>query len=394
MPSNFIEPVILRSWALDIPRTVFEPEHELFRRSVAAFLDREVAPHYAQWEKDGRVSREVWRKAGEEGLLLTTMPEEYGGVGGDFRTAAIIIEELAARAFAAPGYTLHSEIVAPYILHYGTEEQKLQWLPKMASGEYVASIAMTEPGTGSDVQSIRTTAIRDGNELIVNGAKTFITNGELADLVMVACKTDPDAGAKGVSLVMVETDRVGFSRGKKLEKMGEKAQDVAELFFDDVRVPPSNLLGEEGRGFAAMMDELPQERLIVVMGAVATMEAALKWTVEYTTDRKAFGKPIISFQNTRFKLAELKTEIAIARTFADKCLELHLEGKLDVPTAAGAKFWMTELEQKVLDTCLQFFGGYGYMMEFPIARAYTNARVHRIYAGTNEIMREIVARSL
>ena len=379
---------------MDIPRTVFEPEHELFRRSVAAFIDREITPNYAEWEKDGKVSREVWRKAGEEGLLLTTMPEEYGGAGGDFRTAAIIIEELAARAFAAPGYTLHSEIVAPYILHYGTEEQKRQWLPKMASGEYVASIAMTEPGTGSDVQSIRTTAIRDGNELVVNGAKTFITNGELADLVMVACKTDPNAGAKGVSLVMVETERAGFSRGKKLEKMGEKAQDVAELFFDDVRVSPSNLLGEEGRGFAAMMDELPQERLIVVMGAVATMEAALQWTVDYTTDRKAFGKPIISFQNTRFKLAELKTEVAIARTFADKCLELHLEGKLDVPTAAGAKFWMTELEQKVLDTCLQFFGGYGYMVEFPISRAYTNARVHRIYAGTNEIMREIVARSL
>lgn len=379
---------------MDIPRTVFEPEHELFRRSVAAFIDREITPNYAEWEKDGKVSREVWRKAGEEGLLLTTMPEEYGGAGGDFRTAAIIIEELAARAFAAPGYTLHSEIVAPYILHYGTEEQKRQWLPKMASGENVASIAMTEPGTGSDVQSIRTTAIRDGNELVVNGAKTFITNGELADFVMVACKTDPNAGAKGVSLVMVETERAGFSRGKKLEKMGEKAQDVAELFFDDVRVSPSNLLGEEGRGFAAMMDELPQERLIVVMGAVATMEAALQWTVDYTTDRKAFGKPIISFQNTRFKLAELKTEVAIARTFADKCLELHLEGKLDVPTAAGAKFWMTELEQKVLDTCLQFFGGYGYMVEFPISRAYTNARVHRIYAGTNEIMREIVARSL
>ena len=379
---------------MDIPRTVFEPEHELFRRSVAAFIDREITPNYAEWEKDGKVSREVWRKAGEEGLLLTTMPEEYGGAGGDFRTAAIIIEELAARAFAAPGYTLHSEIVAPYILHYGTEEQKRQWLPKMASGEYVASIAMTEPGTGSDVQSIRTTAIRDGNELVVNGAKTFITNGELADLVMVACKTDPNEGAKGVSLVMVETERAGFSRGKKLEKMGEKAQDVAELFFDDVRVPPSNLLGEEGRGFAAMMDELPQERLIVVMGAVATMEAALQWTIDYTTDRKAFGKPIISFQNTRFKLAELKAEIAIARTFADKCLELHLEGKLDVPTAAGAKFWMTELEQKVLDTCLQFFGGYGYMLEYPISRAYTNARVHRIYAGTNEIMREIVARSL
>ena len=379
---------------MDIPRTVFEPEHELFRKSVAAFLDREVAPYYAQWEKDGRVSREVWSKAGEEGLLLTTMPEEFGGAGADFRAAAVIIEELAKRAFAAPGYTLHSEIVAPYIAHHGTDEQKQRWLPKMASGEMIASIAMTEPGTGSDVQAIRTTAVRDGNELVVNGAKTFITNGELADLVMVACKTDPGEGAKGVSLVMVETDRAGFKRGRKLEKMGEKAQDVAELFFDNVRVPPSNLLGQEGRGFATMMQELPQERLIVVLGAVATMEAALQWTVDYTRDRQAFGQPLIEFQNTRFKLAELKTEIAVARVFADKCLALHLEGQLDVPTVAGAKFWVTELEQKVLDTCLQFFGGYGYMMEFPIARAYTNARVHRIYAGTNEIMRELVARSL
>lgn len=379
---------------MNIPRTVFEPEHELFRKSMGAFIDREIAPHYAQWEKDGKVSREVWRKAGEEGLLLTTMPEEFGGVGGDFRTAAIIIEELARRAFAAPGYALHSEIVAPYIAHHGTEEQKRRWLPKMASGEYIASIAMTEPGTGSDVQAIRTSAIRDGNELVVNGAKTFITNGELADLVMVACKTDPSQGAKGVSLVMVETDREGFSRGKKLEKMGEKAQDIAELFFDNVRVPPSNIIGEEGRGFATMMKELPQERLILVIGACATMEAALEWTLEYTRDRKAFGQPVFEFQNTRFKLAEIKTEVAAARVFADKCLELHVNGELDVPTVAGAKFWMTELEQKVLDTCLQFFGGYGYMEEFPISRAYTNARVHRIYAGTNEIMREIVARSL
>ena len=379
---------------MHIPRTIFEPEHELFRRSVAAFIDREITPHYAQWEKDGRVSREVWRKAGDEGILLTTMPEEFGGVGGDFRTAAIVIEELARRAYAAPGYALHSEIVAPYIAHHGTEEQKRRWLPKMASGEYIASIAMTEPGTGSDVQAIRTSAIRDGNELVVNGAKTFITNGELADLVMVACKTDPSQGAKGVSLVMVETDREGFSRGKKLEKMGEKAQDIAELYFDNVRVPPSNIIGEEGRGFALMMQELPQERLILVVGACATMEAALEWTLEYTRDRKAFGQPVFEFQNTRFKLAEIATEVGAARVFADKCLELHINGELDVATVAGAKFWMTELEQKVLDTCLQFFGGYGYMEEFAISRAYTNARVHRIYAGTNEIMREIVARSL
>ncbi|MDX2157912.1 MAG: acyl-CoA dehydrogenase family protein [Hyphomicrobiaceae bacterium] len=379
---------------MSFARTVLEPEHELFRRSVSAFYDREVAPHYAEWEKAGQVSREVWRKAGEAGLLLTTIPEAYGGAGADFRMAAIVMEEAGRRAFAAPGYALHSEIVAPYILKYGTEEQRQRWLPAMARGEVIAAIAMTEPDTGSDVQAIRTTAERRGNELVVNGAKTFITNGEMADIVLVACKTDPTKGAKGISLVVVETSREGFRRGRKLEKIGEKAQDIAELFFDEVRVPPSNLIGEEGQGFRYMMQELPQERLTVVVGACATMEAALEWTLEHVRNRKAFGKPLIELQNTRFRLAEVKTDVAVARLFADKCLEMHLSGKLDVATAAGAKFWMTELEQKVLDTCLQLFGGYGYIMEFPIARAYGNARVHRIYAGTNEIMREIVARSL
>lgn len=379
---------------MPITRTIYEAEHEDFRRSVADFLDREVVPNYAQWEKDGRVSREVWRKAGEAGLLLTTAPEVYGGAAADFRTSAILIEEFGKRALSGPGFSLHSEIVAPYLLHYGTQEQKQRWLPGMARGEVIASIAMTEPDTGSDVQAIRTTAIRQGNELVVNGAKTFITNGELADIVLVACKTDPAQGAKGISLVVVETNRDGFRRGRKLEKMGEKAQDIAELHFENVRVPPSNMIGEEGRGFKYMMQELPQERLTLVLKACAVMEAALEWTLGHVKTRKAFGKPLLDLQNTRFKLAEVKTEVGIARLFADKCLELHLVGKLDVPTVAGAKFWMTELEQKVLDTCLQMFGGYGYIMEYPIARAYANARVHRIYAGTNEIMREVVARSL
>ncbi|MEZ5850019.1 MAG: acyl-CoA dehydrogenase family protein [Hyphomicrobiaceae bacterium] len=379
---------------MPIPRTIYEAEHEDFRRSVADFLDREVVPNYAQWEKDGRVSRDVWLKAGEAGLLLTTAPEAYGGSAADFRTSAILIEEFGKRALSGPGFSLHSEIVAPYLLHYGTEEQKQRWLPGMARGELVASIAMTEPDAGSDVQAIRTTAIREGNELVVNGAKTFITNGELADIVLVACKTDPTQGAKGISLVVVETDRDGFRRGRKLEKMGEKAQDIAELHFENVRVPPSNMIGEEGRGFKYMMQELPQERLTLVLKACAVMEAALEWTLDHVKTRKAFGKPLLDLQNTRFRLAEVKTEVGIARLFADKCLELHLAGKLDVPTVAGAKFWMTELEQKVLDTCLQMFGGYGYILEYPIARAYVNARVHKIYAGTNEIMREVVARSL
>jgi alkylation response protein AidB-like acyl-CoA dehydrogenase len=377
-----------------IPRTIYKDEHELFRKTVKAFIDREVAPHYEEWEKAGQATREVWRKAGEAGLLLTGIPTEYGGGGTDFRMAAVMIEEMAKRVYAAPGFRLHSDIVAPYILHYGSEDQKREWLPKMASGEVITAIAMTEPSAGSDLKSIRTTAVRKGNELVVNGQKTFITNGGLADLVVVVAKTDTSAGAKGVTLVLVEADRPGFKRGRNLKKIGQNAQDTAELFFEDVRVPPSNILGQEGKGFIHLMQQLPQERLITAVAAVTMMEAALEWTIDYTRQRKAFGQALADFQNTRFKLAEVKTEVTVARTFLDKCLELHIEGGLDAPTAAMCKWWTTELEARVLDTCLQFFGGYGYMLEYPIARAYADARVHRIYAGTTEIMKELVARSL
>jgi alkylation response protein AidB-like acyl-CoA dehydrogenase len=376
------------------PSTIFKEEHELFRKTVSAFIDREIAPNYERWEKEGQVSREVWTKAGAAGLLMTDTPEEYGGAGGDFLYSAVMIEEMARRVFSAPGFRLHSDIAAPYIQHYGSEEQKRTWLPRMAKGEVIAAIAMTEPGTGSDLQGVRTTALRKGNELVVNGQKTFITNGGMADLIIVVAKTDTTAGAKGVTLVLVEADRAGFKRGRNLKKIGQNAQDTAELFFEDVRVPPSNILGEEGRGFACLMNQLPRERLLVSIGAVAMMEAALGWTVEYTRERKAFGKAIADFQNTRFKLAEVKTEATIARVFLNHSLELFLAGELDATKAAMGKWWFTELEQKVLDTCLQFFGGYGYMLEYPIARAYADARVHRIYAGTTEIMKELVARSL
>jgi acyl-CoA dehydrogenase len=377
---------------VSIPSKIYKEEHELFRKTVAAFIERR-SPHYERWEKEGQVSREVWRKAGEAGLLLTDIPAEYGGAGADFLFSAVMIEEMAKRVYAAPGFRLHSDIVAPYIFNYGSEEQKRTWLPRMASGEAIAAIAMTEPGTGSDLQAIRTTALRKGNELVVNGQKTFITNGGLADLVIVAAKTDTTAGAKGVTLVLVETDRPGFKRGRNLKKIGQNAQDTAELFFEDVRVPPSNILGEEGRGFACLMNQLPRERLLLP-SAVAIMEAALQWTVDYTRERKAFGKAIAEFQNTRFKLAEVKTEVTVARVFLDRCLELFLEGKLDATTAAMSKWWLSELDNRVIDTCLQLFGGYGYMLEYPIARAFADARVHRIYAGTTEIMKELVARSL
>ncbi len=375
-------------------RSIYREEHELFRRTVSAFIDREIAPHYERWEKDGQVSREVWRKAGETGLLLTDVPEIYGGSGADFLYSAVLAEEMARRVYAAPGFGLHSDIAAPYILHYGSEEQKRTWLPRMAKGEVIAAIAMTEPGTGSDLQAVRTTALRKGNELVLNGQKTFITNGGMADVVIVVAKTDASAGAKGVSLVLVETDRPGFKRGRNLKKIGQNAQDTAELFFEDVRVPPSNILGEEGRGFAYLMNQLPRERLLVAIGSVAVMEAALAWTVDYTRQRKAFGQAIAEFQNTRFKLAEVKTEVTVARVFLNHCLELFLAGELDATTAAMSKWWLSELDNKVLDTCLQLFGGYGYMLEYPIARAYADARVHRIYAGTTEIMKELVARSL
>src|SRR5215475_9277897 len=295
--------------------TIYQHEHELFRKTVTGFIDREIAPHYEECEKQGQVSREVWRKAGAAGLLLTDTPEAYGGGGGDFLYSAVMIEEMAKRVFTAPGFRLHSDIVAPYILNYGSEAQKRRWLPAMAKGEVITAIAMTEPGTGSDLQAVRTTALHRGNELVVTGQKTFITNGGMADLIVVVAKTDASAGAKGVSLVLVESDRPGFRRGRNLKKIGQNAQDTAELFFDHVHVPTCNVLGEEGGGFAHLMTQLPRERLLVAIGSVAIMEAALAWTIDYTRERRAFGKPIAEFQNTRFKLAEVKTEVTVARVF-------------------------------------------------------------------------------
>jgi acyl-CoA dehydrogenase len=377
-----------------IERTLFDSDHEIFRDTVRRFVDEEIAPYHAQWEKDGKISREAWLKAGELGLLCASMPEEYGGGGVDRIYSIIVMEELARAGATGPGFGLHSEIVAPYINRYGSEEQKQRFLPKMAKGEMIGAIAMTEPGTGSDLQGVRTTAIKDGNELVINGAKTFITNGAMSDLVLVVAKTDPEAGAKGISLVLVETGSEGYRKGRNLEKVGLKAQDTSELFFDDVRVPMTNLLGEEGQGFIYLMQELAWERLQLSVSAVANMEAAVEWTVEYTKSREAFGKPILDFQNTRFKLAEVKTQVTVARTFVDRLIGLMLEDKLDAETAAMAKWWTSDTQCKVIDECLQLHGGYGYMWEFPIARAWADARVQRIYAGTNEIMKEIIGRGL
>jgi alkylation response protein AidB-like acyl-CoA dehydrogenase len=380
---------------MPIPRTsAFSSDHEQFRASVRGFIDKEIAPHHAQWEKDGAVSREVWLKAGAAGLLLANMPEEYGGGGADFAMSAVVMEELSRSGYSGPGFGLHSDIIAPYILHYGTEEQKRQFLPRMARGEIIGAIAMTEPGTGSDLQAIKTNAVRRGNEIVLNGSKTFISNGQMADVVIVVAKTDPTKGGKGTSLILVERERAGFTRGRNLDKVGMKAQDTSELFFEDVHLPPSNILGEEGKGFQYLMQELPQERLIIGIQAVAAMEAALQWTVDYAKERKTFGQPLLTYQNTRFKLAEIRTEVEVARVFTDRCLDLHLAGKLDVVTAAMNKYWTTDAQCRVIDECLQLFGGYGYMWEYPIARAYADARVQKIYGGTNEIMKELIARSL
>lgn len=372
----------------------YTEEHALFRETARRFVDKEIAPYHAQWEKDGVVSREVWRKAGEAGLLLTNIPASYGGGDGDFLTSAILIEEMMRHVYSGPGFRLHSDIVAPYILNHASEDLKRAYLPSMAKGERIAALGMTEPGTGSDVQAIRTTAVKDGNHYVINGQKTFITNGQLADFIVLACKTDPAAGAKGVSLIIVDADTPGFSRGRNLEKIGLKAQDTSELFFDNVRVPLTNLIGEEGKGFAYLMQELPRERLLISISAVAVMEGALDWTIAYTRERKAFGRPVADFQNTRFKLAEVKTEVTVARVFLDECIGRLMRGELDVSTAAMCKWWLTELQGRVVDTCLQLHGGYGYMWEYPIARAYADSRVQRIYGGTTEIMKEIVARTL
>ncbi|WP_288904592.1 acyl-CoA dehydrogenase family protein [uncultured Sneathiella sp.] len=377
-----------------IERSIFSEEHNIFRESVRRFYEEHIIPHHAQWEKDGQVSRDAWTEAGKQGLLCMPIPEEYGGAGADKLYSIIMMEEQARAGTTGPGFGLHSEIVAPYILNYGTEEQKKKYLPKLASGEMIGAIAMTEPGAGSDLQGVKTRAVKDGDEYVINGSKTFITNGFMCDLVIVVTKTDPSAGAKGTTLFLVEAGTPGFEKGRNLDKLGLKAQDTAELFFDDVRVPASNMLGGEGKGFFCLMQELAWERLQIAIGATATMEAVLDETIEYTKNRSAFGKDLIEFQNSRFKLAEQKTQVQIARVFVDKCIEELLKGELEVATAAMAKYWTSEVENRVIDECLQLHGGYGFMWEYRVARSYADARVQRIYGGTNEIMKELIARSL
>lgn len=376
-------------------RTLFEPEHESFRDTVRTFLEKEVVPHHEQWESEGIVPREVWTKAGELGLLGFMMPEEFGGGGvTDFRYNVVLQEELTRVGASGVGFALHTDLVSGYLLSYTNDEQKQRWFPKFVSGEMITAIAMTEPGTGSDLQGIRTTAVREGDHYVVNGAKTFITNGINADFVIVACKTDPDAGAMGVSLIVLERGMEGFERGRNLDKLGLKAQDTAELFFDNVRVPVENLLGEEGRGFVYLMEKLPQERLTISVVAAAACRQAIDMTLEYVKSRKAFGKPIGSFQNTRFVLAELETEQRIAQVFVDRSVEALNEGTLSIDDAAAGKWWTTELQKKTVDACLQLHGGYGYMSEYPISKAYRDTRIQTIYGGTTEIMKEIVGRSL
>ncbi|SOC10488.1 acyl-CoA dehydrogenase family protein [Stappia indica] len=364
--------------------------------AFSRFLEREIAPDYEAWVEAGCVTREAWEKTGAGGFLCSGMPEEYGAAGGTFAHESVIIRRLGLAGFDHFGIALHSAIVAPYIKHYGSQEQKERWLPKLASGEMIGAIAMTEPGAGSDLQAIRTSAVRDGNHYRISGAKTFITNGQLANLIIVVAKTDPAAGSKGVSLFVLETDGAdGFRRGRNLDKLGFKGNDTSELFFDDVRVPADALLGpEEGRGFYQLMEQLPQERLLVAVQAMAAIERALALTLDYVKERQAFGKRILDFQNTQFKLAELKTEATIGQVFVNDCIARHVAGELDGATASMAKYWTTDLQSKVMDECLQFFGGYGYMNEYPISRLYADARVQRIYAGTNEIMKVLIARSL
>ncbi|MBN9462246.1 MAG: acyl-CoA dehydrogenase family protein [Burkholderiales bacterium] len=377
-----------------IERTLFSDEHRMFRDSVRRFMEHEVVPHHERWEEQGYVDREAWLKAGANGMLCATMPQEYGGSGADKLYSIVVMEEISRANATGLGFGLHSEIVAPYILHYGSEEQKRRFLPKMASGETIAAIAMSEPAAGSDLQGVRTTAIRKAGAYVLNGSKTFITNGWHADLVIVVAKTDPQAGAKGISLLLVERGMKGFEKGRRLKKVGMKAQDTAELFFDNVEVPEANLLGGENEGFAYLMQELPWERLQIAIAAVENAQAAIDWTSAYVKERKLFGTTVSAFQNTRFKLAELQTEVQIARVFVDKCIELLMQERLDTATASMAKYWCSDLQCKVVDECVQLHGGYGYMWEYPIARAWADARVQRIYGGTNEIMKEVITRSM
>ncbi|WP_066933733.1 acyl-CoA dehydrogenase family protein [Microtetraspora fusca] len=376
-------------------RDLFEDEHLLFRQTVREFLAREVVPLHPQWEKDGIVPREVWKKAGEIGMFGFSVPEQYGGSGiTDFRYNAVVVEEIIRAGASGLGFSLHNDVMAPYFVDLTNDEQKERWLPGFVSGELITAVAMTEPGAGSDLQGIRTTAVRDGDHYVVNGQKTFITNGINSDLVVVVTKTDPTAGARGTTLLVVERGMEGFTRGRNLDKIGMHAQDTAELFFDNVRVPVANRLGDaDGRGFVQLMNNLPQERLSIAVGAVASAEAVLETTIEYCKNRTAFGRSIGSFQNTRFVLAELATEVEIARHYVDKCVTALNRRELTVVDAAKAKWWTTELQNKVVDRCLQLHGGYGYMTEYPVAKAWLDSRVQTIYGGTTEIMKEIIGRS-
>ncbi|MFD2675876.1 acyl-CoA dehydrogenase family protein [Camelimonas lactis] len=368
-------------------------EHEALRQSVARFIAREIAPHYSQWERDGAMPRELWRKMGDAGFLGCCLPEAWGGSGAGIHHALVIIEEFARAFIALPGFYTHAEIIAPYIVHYGTEEQKQRWLPGCASGDVVLSIAMTEPGAGSDLKGTRTIARPDGDDFLISGQKTFITNGLHADLIIVLAGIEGDPPGKK-TLFLVEADRTGFSRGRVLEKLGQKAQDTAELFFDNVRVPASNILGVRGEGLHYLMAQLGRERLMVGMTAVAGAEAAFRETLAYTNQRQAFGQSISQFQHLRFKLAEMKTEVTVARAFLEQCVSRFLDGALPPEHAAMCKYWLTDVEAKVLDQCVQMHGGYGFMREYPVARAYADSRGQRIYAGTNEVMKEIIARTL
>jgi acyl-CoA dehydrogenase len=379
------------------PKAMEDPDLVIFRETAARFLDRHAGrDKFDQWRRDGIIPRALWNRAGEDGLLGLSTDSEYGGAGGDFRHEIVLIEELGKRGLGAWGVSLHNAIVMPYIARYGSTEQKQRWLPKLASGDLVSAIAMTEPGAGSDLQGIRTSAKKSGNHYVINGSKTFITNGQTANFIIVATKTEPEQGARGVSLMIVETDGAeGFQRGRNLDKIGLEAADTSELFFNDVRIPTSNLLGtQEGQGFAQLMENLPQERLIIAVGAVTMMERAVAETIDYVKQRKAFGKALIDNQTIRFKLAECKTEATVAKVFVNHCVEQHLAGTLDAATASMAKYWVTDQQCRIVDECLQLHGGYGYMDEYPIARMFKDARVSRIYGGTNEIMKLLISRTL
>jgi alkylation response protein AidB-like acyl-CoA dehydrogenase len=376
-------------------RTIFTEEHHMFRAAVRKFIEKEVAPYHKQWEKDGIVPRELWLKAGEQGFLCMDVPAEYGGGGvPDFRYSVVMTEEFTRANCTGPGFGLHNDVAAPYLLRYASEEQKQHWFPQLATGEKILAIAMTEPSGGSDLANMQTRAVWDGSAYVLNGSKTFITNGINGDYVIVACKTDPEKTHSGVSLLMVERGMAGFARGRNLEKIGWHAQDTAELFFEDVRVPPENLIGEASKGFYYLMQQLPQERLVIAVGAWAAAAAALDWTIRYCQERQAFGRPIGNFQHSRFKLAEMKTELTIGQVFLDRCITEHNAGTLTASQAAMAKWWLTDVQQRVVNQCLQLHGGYGYMLEYPIAQAYVDMRWGPIGGGTNEIMKELIGKEM